>query len=63
MKNKLFYIAILLFTLMACSDSFTETPAGWCSSDEALQNATGIELKLIGAYSVLDGIRNNQGSG
>ena len=27
MKNKLFYIAILLLTMVACSDSFTETPA------------------------------------
>lgn len=62
MKNKLFYIAILLLTMVACSDSFTETPAYGALSDEALQNATGIELKLIGAYSALDGIRNNQGA-
>ncbi len=62
MKNKLFYIAILLLTMVACSDSFTETTAYGALSDEALQNATGIELKLIGAYSALDGIRNNQGA-
>lgn len=50
--------------LGACSDEFTEnTPIG-ALSDEALQNATGVDLKLTAAYSVLDGERiNRQGSG
>ncbi len=63
MKNKLIYIAILLLTMAACSDSFTETPAVGSLSDEQLQNATGVELKLIGAYSLLDGTGSWQASG
>ncbi len=27
-----------------------------------LQNATGVDLLLTGAYSLLDGIRNNHGA-
>ena len=50
--------------LVACSDDFTEiTPTG-ALSDDALQNATGVDLKLTAAYSVLDGERiNRQGEG
>ena len=47
---------------MACSDSFTEKPAIGALSDSALQNEQGVDLLLVGAYSALDGIRNNQGA-
>ena len=43
---------------MSCSDDFTEIDPVGSLSDAALQNATGVDLLLTGAYSVLDGIRN-----
>tara|TARA_R110000751_G_scaffold53394_3_gene115670 strand:- start:519 stop:2201 length:1683 start_codon:yes stop_codon:yes gene_type:complete len=50
--------------LGACSDDFTEIAPTGALSDEALQNATGVDLKLTAAYSVLDGERiNRQGEG
>lgn len=46
----------------SCSDDFTEIAATGALSDDALQNATGVELKLTAAYSSLDGERiNSQG--
>ncbi|WP_373519465.1 RagB/SusD family nutrient uptake outer membrane protein [Pricia sp.] len=62
MKKKLFYYTALFMTLLACSDDFTQiTPVG-ALADEALANETGVDLLLTGAYSLLDGIRNNQGA-
>lgn len=58
MKKYIFYF-ILLIGVLACSDEFTESPAIGALSDEALQNETGVELLLTGAYSALDGQRNN----
>ena len=60
MKRKIIYsITLTCMLLVACSDDFTEiTPTG-ALSDEALQNATGVDLKLTAAYSVLDGERIN----
>lgn len=50
--------------LGACSDDFTEIAPTGALSDEALQNATGVDLKLTAAYSVMDGERiNRQGEG
>ena len=53
-KNIIFYLAIaLVFT--GCSDEFTEEPAVGALSDESLLNTTGVNLQLVGAYSLLDG--------
>jgi len=56
------FYATLLVALLACSDDFTEKPAIGALSDDALANAQGVDLLLVGAYSALDGIRNNQGA-
>lgn len=61
MKNKFVYIFILLIGVLACNNDFSEVPAIGALSDDALKNATGVDLLLTGAYSALDGIRNNQG--
>ncbi|WP_282113319.1 RagB/SusD family nutrient uptake outer membrane protein [Maribacter stanieri] len=65
MKKKLIYSTILTCMMLgACSDDFTEIAPTGALSDEALQNATGVDLKLTAAYSVLDGERiNRQGEG
>jgi len=55
MKNKIVYLFILLTAVIACSDDFTEQTAFGSLSDESLKNADGIDLLLIGAYSMLDG--------
>jgi len=63
MKKNIFYF-ILLVGVLACSDDFTEGTAIGALSDAALQNETGVELLLTGAYSSLDGVRaNNFGEG
>ena len=59
MKKRLIYYVMLFAAVFACSDDFTEVPAVGALSDEALANETGVELLLVGAYSTLDGIRNN----
>ena len=58
MKKKLIYFALLV-GILACSDSFTESPAVGALSDEALKNEVGVDLLLTGAYSAIDGIRAN----
>ncbi len=65
MKKKLIYSTMLIGLLLwACSDEFTEKAATGALSDDALQNATGVDLKLTAAYSAMDGERiNRQGSG
>ncbi len=63
MKNKIVYFLLLLIGVLAsCSDDFTEQVAVGALSDEALKNEAGVDMMLTGAYSVLDGIRNNQGA-
>ncbi len=52
----------MLIGVLACSDDFTDIPAVGALSDEALLNETGVNLLLTGAYSLLDGVRNNQGA-
>jgi len=59
MKKNLIYLLTLFVAISACSDDFTEQPAIGALSDAAVQNEAGVELLLIGAYSTLDGIRNN----
>jgi len=63
MKNRLIYSLILCATLIvACSEDFTESTAFASLSDAALQNAQGVDLQLIGAYSALDGNTNTPGA-
>lgn len=61
MKNfiTLFLSATLL--LVSCSDDFTDINPVGALSDASLQNATGVDLLLVGAYSMLDGIRQSHG--
>ena len=50
----------MLSGMLACNTSnFTSSVAVGALSDQALQNAQGVNLLLTGAYSALDGIRNN----
>lgn len=59
--KKIIYYILPLFTLIACNEDFTKTPAVGALSDQALQNPQGVDLLLTGAYSALDGIVNNNG--
>ena len=61
MKKRLLIYLTLFAVIFACSDDFTDVPAIGALSDQTLQNEQGVDLLLVGAYSVLDGIRNNQG--
>jgi hypothetical protein len=58
MKRTIAYF-ILLVTILACSSDFTESPAVGALSDQSLKNETGVNLLLTGAYSAIDGVRNN----
>ncbi len=60
--KKIIYLLLLLLIVSACSDSFTDSTPYGALSDENLQNAQGIDLKLIGAYSLLDGMSETSGS-
>jgi len=63
MKNKIIYVlSFLLVGVLACNDEFSDTPAIGALSDEILQSETGVDILLVGAYSVLDGIRKHGGS-
>ncbi len=63
MKNKLtIFMVMLVVLLAACSDEFTQSTDIGALSETALQNETGIDLLLTGAYSVLDGINNRGGA-
>ena len=59
MKKNLIVLMSFFIAVVSCSDEFTEKPAIGALSDEALANEDGVELLLVGAYSTLDGIRNN----
>lgn len=59
MKKKLIYCLLAVFTAISCGDDFSTTPAVGALSDETLANPAGVDLLLTGAYSVLDGDRNN----
>ena len=56
--KKILTILLSASILVSCSDDFTEIDPVGSLSDAALQNATGVDLLLTGAYSVRDGIRN-----
>ena len=62
MKKRIIYLFIMLVGVLACSEEFTEVPAYGALSADALQNAAGVDLALIGAYSLLDGNSNTGGS-
>lgn len=62
MKNKIIYLFIMLVGVLACSEDYSEVPAYGALSDASLQNAQGVDLLLIGAYSLLDGNSNTGGS-
>ena len=62
MKKRFIYYLAMVALILACSDDFTEKPAIGALSDDAIQNEQGVDLLLVGAYSALDGIRNNQGA-
>lgn len=59
MKKKLIYCLLAVFTAISCGDDFSTTPAVGALSDDTLANPDGVDLLLTGAYSVLDGDRNN----
>ncbi len=60
--KKIVYFLIMLVSLLACKEDFTDVPAFGALSDAALLNAQGVDLKLIGAYSLLDGMSNTGNS-
>ncbi len=62
MKNKIVYLFIMLTVVFACSDEFTDQKTFGALSDESLKNAQGVDLLLIGAYSMLDGFSNTGNS-
>ena len=49
----------LIFLTIGCSEEFTEINSIGTLSDAQLDNPKGVNLLLTGAYSVLDGIRQN----
>ncbi|PCE62570.1 RagB/SusD family nutrient uptake outer membrane protein [Sediminicola luteus] len=55
MKKKFLYTFVLLAAVFSCSDDFTKISPIGALSDEALQNAQGVDLKLTGAYARLGG--------
>ena len=59
MKKKFIYVLAAFIGLYSCGDDFSTTPAVGALSDEAVANPIGVDLLLTGAYSVLDGQRNN----
>ena len=61
MKNFLTYFLSASMLLVSCSDDFTDINPVGALSDASLQNATGVDLLLVGAYSMLDGIRQGHG--
>ena len=50
----LFSITLAGLLLWACGDDFTTVAPTGILSDDALQNATGVDLKLTAAYSAID---------
>lgn len=62
-KLNIFFTTLLLLTgVMSCKDSWLDvTPLG-VLSESTLTNKTGVNLLLIGAYSMLDGVQTNVGS-
>ena len=61
MKNKIIYLFVMLVGVLACSEEFTEVPAYGALDSSALNNAAGVDLLLVGAYSLMDGNSNTGG--
>ncbi|UOY05122.1 RagB/SusD family nutrient uptake outer membrane protein [Muricauda sp. SCSIO 64092] len=59
MKKKFVYLFAILFGAISCGDEFATTPAVGALSEESLANTQGVDLLLTGAYSMLDGWRDN----
>ena len=51
--KKLFILLLSTSVLISCSDDFTDIDPVGSLNDASLQNATGVDLLLTGAYSVL----------
>lgn len=58
MKIKFIYFIAVFCTILSCSDEFRESPAVGSLSEESLSNEEGVDLLLTGAYSILNGTRN-----
>ena len=58
MRN-IFIVLFVLLAVVSCKEDFTTNPAIGALSDEALQNETGVNLLLTGAYSSLNAQRAN----
>lgn len=63
MKKFSYIILLLLSSIISCSEEFTNIDPVGSLNDAQLANATGIDLLLTGAYSVLDGVRNGGNGG
>ena len=59
MKKRLIYLCALVFVVLSCGEDFAETTQVGDVSIETLSNPQGVSLLLTGAYSALDGVRNN----
>ena len=58
MRN-IFIVLFVLLAVVSCKEDFTTTAAIGALSDDALQNETGVNLLLTGAYSSLNAQRAN----
>jgi starch-binding outer membrane protein, SusD/RagB family len=56
MKKKLITF-LLAVAVLSCDKDFTEVPPKGLLNDESLATVEGVDLLLIGAYSMLDGFR------
>ena len=52
MKNRIFYIMLLLMTVLACSEEFSETIEIGTLNPDALANEDGVNFLLTAAYSL-----------
>jgi starch-binding outer membrane protein, SusD/RagB family len=61
--NKIILSALLISVFStACKDDFLNVKPLGVLDQSSLQNKTGVNLLLIGAYSMLDGVQTNVGS-
>jgi len=61
-KIALLFSSIVLCILSSCSDSFLDVQPKAALSSATLQNKTGINALLVGAYSLLDGWATAEGA-
>jgi hypothetical protein len=55
--NKRIFAFILALVVLSCNDDFTEVPLKGSLDSKSLATVEGVDLLLIGAYSMLDGFR------